>query len=72
LRSSGSAPTRSIVELDDAVLDRVVGRRSSRVAPDDAVPGDVIALPPTQHARLVEPAVEHRKVLVDEQAERDP
>ena len=51
----------------DPELTRVgVGRA---VVAHDTVPGDVVALPPTHDAGLVQPAVEHRQVIVDQPTE---
>ena len=65
-RSTGSSrcrarrPTRSSARRH---------RGSRAVVAHDRVPGHVVALPPPHHARLVEPPVQHRQVVVDQPPE---
>ncbi|MEM1054647.1 MAG: hypothetical protein AAGI52_03900 [Bacteroidota bacterium] len=63
------ATGRLVLQHRDPVLHRVAVAGS--VVPDDGGPGDVLALPPLDDGRIVEPAVQRGEVVVGERAEGD-
>ena len=56
------------VDERDPVLLGLLVRRA--VLPYDTLPGDVVALPPPDDLRVVEPSVQHGQVVVGEPTER--